>query len=76
VRAEDYLVRLPATALDELRSALRRLRAHHLPTLLLRTADFELAACAEVMHEVRRRLDGPPAFAVVDSPSGGNGNSG
>jgi len=66
VRAEDFLVRLPEAAHEELRRALRRLRAHRLPTLLLQTADFELTACADAMKEVRRRLDGPPMFAVVD----------
>lgn len=66
MRTEEYLVRLPAAAQEELRDALRRLRGHRLPTLLLRTADFELDACADVMLEVRRRLDGPPMFAVVD----------
>lgn len=66
MRAEDYLVRLPAAALEELRAALRRLRAHRLPTLLLRTADFALDACAETMLEVRRRLVGAPMFVVVD----------
>ena len=66
MRAEDFLVRLPEAAHEELRRALRRLRAHRLPTLLLQTADFELTACADAMKEVRRRLDGPPMFAVVD----------
>jgi len=66
VRAEDYLVRIPGAAHEELRAALRRLRAHRLPTLLLRVEDFDLEACAEVMRGVRRRLDGPPMFAVVD----------
>ena len=66
VRKEDYLVTLPASARDELLGALQRLRTHRLPTLLLTPEDFELHACAEAMHEARRRLDGPPMFAVVD----------
>jgi TfdA family taurine catabolism dioxygenase TauD len=66
VKSDDYLVSITPDARAELVAALAQLRANRLPTLLLSPADFDLDACRELMHEVRRRLDGPPMFAVFD----------
>jgi alpha-ketoglutarate-dependent taurine dioxygenase len=52
----DWLVTLPPACLDELDAAVHQVRRDPLPTLLLTPDQFSLAACAEAMGQVRRRL--------------------
>jgi alpha-ketoglutarate-dependent taurine dioxygenase len=66
IRPADWTVPLPATALDELRTVLSRLRHAPLPTFLLDPADFALEACRETMNEVRRVTQVGTMFAVLD----------
>jgi alpha-ketoglutarate-dependent taurine dioxygenase len=62
----DWVVPLPAGAVDELEAVVHRLRREPLPTLLLSPADFDLRQCRNVMVEVGRRLRDGIGLAVVD----------
>ena len=62
----DWLVALPARCVDELDDVVRQVRRNPLPTLLLSPDQFGLAACAELMSDVRARLCGGIGLAVVD----------
>jgi alpha-ketoglutarate-dependent taurine dioxygenase len=62
----DWLVTLPPRCVDELDAAVRQARRDPLPTLLRDPGQFALAACAEVMREVRAKLCAGIGLAVVD----------
>ncbi len=66
VRAEDYLVGLSPTCLDEIRRAADAIAAYPLPTILLDPTDFALDHCRAAMARVRALLDGGVRFALVD----------
>lgn len=66
VSARDYVVPIPPQCAAELQLALDVLRQHRVPTLLLDPADFELAACRDLMQTVREKLDRGTLFAVLD----------
>jgi hypothetical protein len=62
----DYLVAITPDCRDELDRALRQIRLHPLPMLLLDPADFELDACRALMGRVRERLARGAMFAILD----------
>ena len=62
----DWLVRIPPEALDELRGAVRRLCGQPVPADRLLPADFRMPACTAMMASVRRILLEGAGFAVVD----------
>ncbi|MDP2701130.1 MAG: hypothetical protein Q8P98_03565 [Candidatus Rokubacteria bacterium] len=62
----DWLVPLPAGAVDELESVVHRLRREPLPTLLLSPIQFSLPQCREVMAAIARQLRGGIGLAVLD----------
>jgi alpha-ketoglutarate-dependent taurine dioxygenase len=66
IRPDDWTVRLPSAALDELRAVLAEIRRAPVPTFLLDPADFALDACRMTMAEVRRVTREGPMFAVLD----------
>lgn len=66
ITESDWLIPIPGACLDELETALARLRADHLPLLLLDPREFELPACSTLMRAVRRRLDDECGIVVLD----------
>ncbi len=62
----DWVVPLPADAVDEIEAAVQRLRREPLPTLLLSPDQFALTRCREVMAAVGRQLRDGIGLAVVD----------
>ena len=66
IAPDDWTVRLPAAALDELRAVRDEIRRAPVPTFLLDPKDFRLEACRAVMEEVRRVTREGPMFAVLD----------
>lgn len=62
----DWLVPLPAPAVEELDRVVESLRRDPCQVLLLRPDDFALSACAAAMTEVRSRLRDGVGLAVVD----------
>ena len=62
----DWLVPLPASAVEELEAAVHRIRREPLPTLLLSPTQFDLPACCEVMAAVGRQLRDGIGLAVLD----------
>ena len=62
----DWVVTLPAGAVDELEAVVRRLRREPLPTLLLSPDHFELTQCRDVMAAVSRQLRDGIGLAVLD----------
>jgi hypothetical protein len=63
---KDWLVTLPAEAVEELDAVVHRLRREPFPTLLLSPTQFELSHCREVMAAVGRELRDGIGLAVVD----------
>ena len=61
-----WLVSLPPRCVDELDAVARQVRREPLPTILLDPAQFSLAACAEVMNQVREKLRAGVGLAVLD----------
>jgi alpha-ketoglutarate-dependent taurine dioxygenase len=61
-----WLVSLPPRCVDELDAVARQVRREPLPTILLEPAQFSLAACAEVMDQVREKLRAGVGLAVLD----------
>jgi alpha-ketoglutarate-dependent taurine dioxygenase len=66
IAPNDWTVRLPPTALDELRAVRDEIRRAPVPTFLLDPSDFALDACRATMDEVRRVTREGPMFAVLD----------
>ena len=66
IRRDDWLMAIPAACLDEINGMLASLRADPLPTFLLDPAEYGLTACADLMAEVRRRLDEQCGVTVLD----------
>jgi alpha-ketoglutarate-dependent taurine dioxygenase len=66
ISPRDWLVPLPPRCLEELDVVVRRVRKDPLPTMLLSTDQFSLAACAEVMGRVREKLRAEIGLAVLD----------
>lgn len=64
--ASDWVVPLPAGAVDEIEAVVHRLRREPLPTLLLSPTQFNLAQCREVMAAVGRQLHDGIGLAVLD----------
>ena len=64
--ASDWIVPLPAGAVDELESVVHRLRREPLPTPLLSPIQFALPQCREVMAAVARQLRDGIGLAVLD----------
>ena len=62
----DWLVRIGADVATEITAAAERFRANPLPTIALRTEDFELDASAAMMDAVRQRLDQGVGFTLLD----------
>ena len=62
----DWVVPLPAGAVDEIEAVVHRLRRDPLPTLLLSPAQFDLTQCREVMAAVGRQLHDGIGLAVLD----------
>ena len=62
----DWLVPLPAGAVDELEGAVHQLRREPLPTLLLSPTQFELPHCRKVMAIVGGHLRDGIGLAVLD----------
>lgn len=62
----DWLVPMPAGAVDELDEVVRRLRREPLPILLLSPDLFPLTRCREVMTAVGRQLREGIGLAVID----------
>jgi len=62
----DWLVNLPAGAVDELEGAVHQLRREPLPTLLLSPTQFDLPQCREVMAAVGRQLQDGIGLVVLD----------
>jgi len=66
IRAQDYLVPVPAACLAEIDAVVEGLRWNPLPTELLDPADFRLQQTRRLMRRVKERLDDGPGFAVLD----------
>jgi alpha-ketoglutarate-dependent taurine dioxygenase len=62
----DWVVPLPAAAVDELDAVVQRLRREPLPTVLLSPEEFTLTRCREVMAAVGRQLRDGIGLAVLD----------
>jgi alpha-ketoglutarate-dependent taurine dioxygenase len=62
----DWVVPLPAGAVDELEAVVQRLRREPLPTILLSPDQFALTRCREVMAAVGRQLRDGIGLAVLD----------
>jgi alpha-ketoglutarate-dependent taurine dioxygenase len=62
----DWLVNLPAGAVDELEGAVHQLRREPLPTLLLSPTQFDLPQCRKVMAAVGRQLRDGIGLVVLD----------
>src|SRR6266436_1532714 len=62
----DWLVPLPASAVEELEAAVHRIRREPLPTLLLSPTQFDLSECRQVMAAVGRQLRDGIGLAVLD----------
>ena len=62
----DWLVPLPARAVDELEGVVHQLRREPLPTLLLSPTQFDLPQCRKVMAGVGRQLRDGTGLAVLD----------
>ena len=62
----DWLVPLPASAVEELEAAVHRIRREPLPTLLLSPTHFDLPECRQVMGAVGRQLREGIGLAVLD----------
>lgn len=65
VRPEEWLLPVTAEVRSELLGLVRQLREAPLPLLLRRPDQFRLAACRELLAEVRRRLTGGLGLAVL-----------
>src|SRR5215471_17208272 len=63
---KDWLVTLPAEAVEELDAVVHRLRREPFPILLLSPTQFELSHCREVMAAVGRELRDGIGLAVLD----------
>lgn len=63
---EDCIIRTNEDVVSDLISIARKIEANPLPDLLRGPAQFEMSSAAELMREVRRRLDLPPHVVVVD----------
>jgi alpha-ketoglutarate-dependent taurine dioxygenase len=66
ISPRDWLVPLPPRCVDELDAVARQVRQDPLPTILLSPDQFSLAACADVMDQVRERLRTGIGLAVLD----------
>lgn len=66
IAPNDWIVRLGADALAEIRAVVAELRRAPVPLFLLDPADFKLDACRRTMAEVRERAQNGPMFAVLD----------
>jgi alpha-ketoglutarate-dependent taurine dioxygenase len=66
IAPKDWLVSLPQRCLDELDAAACQVRRDPLPTVLLDPQQFSLAACAQMMDHVRKRLRAGIGLAVLD----------
>ncbi len=62
----DWLVPLPAGAVDEIEAVVQRLRREPLPTILLSPDQFALTQCREVMAAVGHQLRDGIGLAVLD----------
>jgi len=62
----DWIVPLPAEAVDEIEAVVQRLRREPLPTLLLSPDQFALTRCRDVMAAVGRQLRDGIGLAVLD----------
>ena len=60
------LVPITDACLDELLAVARVLDANPLPVISLHPDDFDLAACGDMMRQVKETLDGGIGFAVID----------
>lgn len=66
VQDADWKLPIPPAALAEIEAVVQALRAHPVPTLLLRAEDHPLAACHAFMAQVRTVLRDGVGFAVLD----------
>jgi alpha-ketoglutarate-dependent taurine dioxygenase len=66
IMPKDWLVSLPQRCLDELDAVACQVRRDPLPTILLDPQQFSLAACAQMMDQVRERLRAGIGLAVLD----------
>jgi len=66
ISPRDWLVSLPQRGIEELDVVARRVRRDPLPAILLSPDQFSLAACAEVMAQVREKLRAGIGLAVLD----------
>jgi len=64
--ADDYLIELPAAALDEIAGLARHFEDNPLPVLYRRLDDYEIPACRELMAGMKKVLDDGVGFAVLD----------
>jgi alpha-ketoglutarate-dependent taurine dioxygenase len=62
----DWIVPLPAGAVDELEAVVHRLWREPLPMLLLSPSQFDLAQCRDVMAAVAQKLRKGIGLAVLD----------
>jgi alpha-ketoglutarate-dependent taurine dioxygenase len=63
---EQYVMKIPAECLIELKDVVSELSAAPVPTLLLMPEQFRLQACVGWMKSVRREMDDGLGFVVVD----------
>ena len=66
ISPRDWLVPLPERCIDELDAVVCQIRRDPLPTILLSPDQFSLAACADVMVQVREKLRTGIGLAVLD----------
>jgi len=66
ISPRDWLVSLSQPCIEELDVVARRVRRDPLPAILLSPDQFSLAACAEVMAQVREKLRAGIGLAVLD----------
>ncbi|SAL02909.1 Taurine catabolism dioxygenase TauD, TfdA family [Caballeronia calidae] len=63
---DDGIVKISEACRRELDEVVATLRANPLPTALLRTDDFSLERCREMMREASQLLTDGPGFVIVD----------
>jgi hypothetical protein len=66
VSEADWMVALPPACLAEIDAAIRELRDHPLPTLVLSHTAFAMPHCRALLAEVKDILDAGIGFAVLD----------
>ena len=66
ISSRDWLVSLPERCIEELNAVAGLVRQDPLPTILLSPDQFSLAACAEVVGQVREKLRSGIGLAVLD----------